>query len=60
MDLIRENAYVTIQEMSQKIQVSDRSIKRDLQLLQQLGIIHRQGTRKLGYWEIIQRDNYKL
>ena len=50
--MIKEDAYVTTYEMSQKTGVVTRTIKRDLEYLQFAGIIIRIGGRKDGHWEI--------
>lgn len=41
--------------MSQKTNVTERTIKRDIANLQELGIISREGGRKDGSW-IIKQD----
>ena len=51
--MIREDAYVTTYEMSQKTGVVTRTVKRDLEYLQSAGIIIRIGGRKDGHWEIL-------
>lgn len=53
MRIIKENPQVSIPEMSRKKAVTERTIKRDLQLLQQRGIVERVGGRKEGHWEVI-------
>lgn len=55
LDLIRENKNLTIPEMSLKTNVTERTIKRDIANLQELGIISREGGRKDGSW-IIKQD----
>jgi len=55
LNLIEENAYVTIPEMSRKTGVVDRTVKRDIENLQTKGIITREGSRKEGRWVIINR-----
>ena len=52
IDLLTQNAIVTIPEMSRKMAVTERTIKRDLQQLKQLSILRRIGGRKEGHWEI--------
>ena len=53
MRIIKENPQVSIPEMSRKTAVTERTIKRDLQLLQQRGLVERVGGRKEGHWEVI-------
>ncbi len=55
LGLIRENKNLTIPEMSLKTNVTERTIKRDIATLQELGIISREGGRKDGSW-IIKQD----
>lgn len=55
LDLIRENKNLTIPEMSLKTNVTERTIKRDIANLQELGIISREDSRKDGSW-IIKQD----
>lgn len=52
MRIIKENPQVSIPEMSRKTAVTERTIKRDLQLLQQRGLVERVGGRKEGHWEV--------
>ena len=52
INLIRQNPLVTIPEMSLKIGVVSRTIKRDIKDLQFKGIITREGGRKEGRWVI--------
>ena len=50
--LIKGNDLITIREMSQKIKVSEKTIKRELAVLQEKGILTREGGRKDGRWVI--------
>lgn len=50
LDMIGQNDAVTIPEMSQKIGVATRTIKRDIESLN--GILSREGGRKNGRWII--------
>ena len=54
LELIAENAMATISEMSQKTGVAPRTIIRDIEHLQSLGILVRIGGRKEGQWKINQ------
>lgn len=51
--LIKENGLITIQRMTQKVKVSEKTIKRELATLQEMGILAREGGRKEGRWVII-------
>ena len=52
LDLIVKNNRMTIPEMSLKIKVTERTIKRDIAILQKLGLLSREGGRKDGIWVI--------
>lgn len=52
MELIQNNSEITICELSKKINVTERTIKRDLSVLQKSGFIIREGGRKEGKWII--------
>ena len=52
--LIKTNELITIQEMTQKVKVSEKTIKRELATLQEKGILTREGGRKDGRWVIIK------
>ena len=54
LELIAENAMATISEMSQKTGDAPRTIIRDIEHLQSLGILVRIGGRKEGQWKINQ------
>ena len=56
LDLIRQDDTITIAQMIQKAQVSAITIKRELAVLKQLGIIQREGGRKEGRWKILNHD----
>lgn len=55
LNLIRDNSGITIQEMTQKTKVSEKTIKRDIRQLQDWGLLSRSGGRKIGHWEVINR-----
>ncbi len=52
LNLIRDNSGITIQEMTQKTKVSEKTIKRDIRQLQDWGLLSRSGGRKIGHWEV--------
>ena len=47
------NDTITIQEMTQKINVSEKTIKREIALLQRMGALVREGGRKEGRWVVL-------
>ena len=53
LELIEANAYVTIPELALQIGVSERSIERNIQKLQEDGLLTRQGGAKGGRWSIL-------
>ena len=53
LQMIQKDDTITIKEMTQKTNVSDITIKRDLAYLQKTGFLIREGGRKEGHWVII-------
>jgi ATP-dependent DNA helicase RecG len=53
LEMIDDDSFVTIPEMSLKTCVATRPIKRDIETLQTLGVLRRKGGRKNGEWERI-------
>ena len=49
------NDTITIQEMAQKIKVSEKTIKREIALLQGMGVLVREGGRKEGRWIVLMK-----
>lgn len=54
LDLIRENPYVTTQEMADSIGIIRRTIAKHIRSLQDKGIIKRIGPDKGGHWEVVE------
>jgi len=52
IDLMKENNRLAIADMSQKLHISETTIKREIGQLKKNGIINRYGGRKNGYWKI--------
>jgi len=52
--LIKENRYIAIPELSEKIGVTERTIERNLQKLQDENFLKRVGGAKGGHWEVIE------
>ena len=57
LQLIEDDAFVTTNEMSQKTGVATRTIKRDLEYLQEQKILIREGGRKEGRWVILNKQS---
>ena len=53
IELILQNASITIPEMALKIGITERSIERNIQKLQTEGKLKRIGPAKGGYWQVI-------
>ena len=56
-DIIKDilsNKNINQKDLAEIYNVSDKTIKRDLYLLQEKNIIKRVGSKKTGYWEVIQ------
>lgn len=56
LSLIASDSHITTEQMSEKTGVNEKTVRRDLAILQQQGIIERVGGRKLGQW-IIKEGN---
>ena len=56
IDMIKENPYISTQEMANTIGIDRRNIARNIKKLQENGIVKRIGPDKGGYWKIV---NYK-
>jgi ATP-dependent DNA helicase RecG len=54
IELMKENAFITIPELAEKTGVTERSVERNIQKLQDNGIIRRIGPAKGGHWEVLQ------
>ena len=48
--LIKANDQITIPEMAVKTSSSVKSVRRDLEILRQKGLLKREGGRKQGHW----------
>ena len=53
---IEDNPYATLSELSDKVGVSERSIKNHIALLKEAGLIVRIGSRTIGYWKIVEKE----
>ena len=52
LEMLAKDGTLTIPQMSGKTAATERTIQRDLQRLQQLGLLRRIGGRKEGFWEV--------
>ncbi len=54
IELMRSEPHITRQLLSQRLEVSLATIKRDIQILNSKQIVRYVGDKKNGYWEIIK------
>jgi Fic family protein len=52
--LIKENKFITINEIAEILKVSSKTIKRDIAKLKEKGMLKREGSLKTGYWKLIE------
>lgn len=53
VNLIKGNDRITIDEMTEKVKVSEKTIRRELSVLYEKGILIREGGRKEGRWVVL-------
>jgi predicted HTH transcriptional regulator len=56
MELMKENAFITIPELAERTSVTERSVERNIQNLQSVGLIKRIGPAKGGHWEVVEKS----
>jgi len=59
VELVAKNKDITIVELAQLLEVSDKTIKRDIAKLKEQNRLTRVGSLKSGYWEIISEMETK-
>ena len=52
VNLLEDDGTITIPDLARKIRLSVRTVKRELETLQSLGVLHREGGRKEGRWVV--------
>ena len=52
LTIIRENPKITAVELAKQLNVSEKTIKRDLQFLRENNLIEHLGSDKKGYWKV--------
>ena len=52
LELISEDATISARELAQNIQVAERTVQRDIEVLKIAGKIKRVGGNRYGRWEI--------
>jgi Fic family protein len=53
ISLVKDNPHITIEQLSIKCNVSDKTIKRDIAKLKKEGVIKREGGAKNGVWIVL-------
>lgn len=56
LKLIKENNKITHKGMAEILEVTEKTAKRNTQNLKDKGLIERKGSRKDGYWKIIEKE----
>ena len=54
MSIIKANPYVTGKSMSETLSVTQRTIERDLAVMQKAGIIRHEGKLNTGIWVVLE------
>lgn len=52
LSALRENGYLSIPQLEEKLGIPQRTIGRILLTLKENGFIERVGSRKTGYWKV--------
>lgn len=55
--LLKQNPQITIRELSEQLNIPQRTLKRDLAKMQEQRIISRQGSDKRGIWVVLEPYN---
>jgi predicted HTH transcriptional regulator len=53
--LVKQNKNITATEISERLNISLSTVKRNIKDLKEQGIIKRTGSDKTGYWKIIEK-----
>ena len=56
VNILGLNATITIPEIARKTSISERTVKSEIKILQELGVLRRVGGRKNGYWEVVKKE----
>ena len=52
LDLIKENQFITQEELSKNIGIARKSVISNMKILQENGLLKRIGADKNGYWQV--------
>lgn len=58
LQLISKNPSITQIQLAEKMQVTDRTIKRKMKSLQEKGLIQRIGGKRNGKWIVLEKGIY--
>ena len=56
LSAIKGNPYITGKEMSETLSVTQRTVERDLAILQKIGIIRHEGKVNAGVWVVLEKN----
>ena len=56
-DIINQNPMITAKQMSETLSVTQRTIERDLSVLQKASVIRHEGSDKTGIWVVLEPYN---
>ncbi len=56
LELIAENSHITIKELSNALNITDRAVKKNIDGLKKQGVLRRVGPDKGGYWEVVLKS----
>ncbi len=54
IELIKENPGITVRKLSEKLDITERAVKKQIAVLKEKGILIRVGNNRSGHWEIIK------
>ncbi len=52
LELIKDNPHITIKELAEQVEISDRAVKNHIKKLKDEGFLERIGSDKGGFWEV--------
>jgi len=56
LSLVADDSSITIDQLAQRCEVSDKTIKRDITKLKEQSLIERQGSLKSGSWQLLKQE----
>ena len=52
MDMILENSEITQTVMAEKLDITPRTVKKNIKELVEKGLVEREGSARKGYWKV--------